>query len=189
MALKDTFVNVLKNAYTGRIDFNYVATTGTVFSLRGAHFTQIANRISNGTLDVQTDATLPAGVAKYTALSGGDATANTFYVCSAPPLGRLFEGLIVHEAVHAVFDMYQTTVEWIDNEAIAYIAQGFYLKLVGFDENNLSSVSQPYFGLQLANSISAHGVLDDFWLQALRESLSSDPLYHDYIRTTFRGDG
>jgi hypothetical protein len=189
MALKDTFVSVLKNAYAARIDFNYVATTGTVLSLRGAHFSQIGNLISKGTLDVQTDATLPAGIAKYTALSGGDATANTFYVCSAPPRGRLFEGLIVHEAVHAVFDIYQTTVEWIDNEAIAYIAQGFYLKFVGFDENNLSSVSQPYFGLQLAKSVSAEGVLDDFWLQALRESLSSDPLYHDYIRKTFRGDG
>jgi hypothetical protein len=52
----------------------------------------------------------------------------------------------------------------------------------------MNQTGQPYLGRMIINDI-IDGNDITFWMDALRNSLLSDPQYHGYIRGTFTGDG
>ncbi len=62
---------------------------------------------------------------------------------------------------------------WLDQESIAYIAQGFYIMSAG-EDGGLSQ--QAYLGLEVAKSYQ-NGGGDSFWSDAQRTSLLNDPTY------------
>jgi nucleoid-associated protein YgaU len=73
---------------------------------------------------------------------------------------------------------------WLDNEAIAYIAQGFYILSAGRDDG-LSE--QAFYGYKVAQKYQTDE--ESAWVSALRNSLLTDPLYKKYIKKNFVGDG
>ncbi len=182
--MKQKVIDTLKDKHTQSIKFSLTGTTGMTISLSSGDFLSTAAAIENGQINI-VEGGVPTGTAKYTLTDDGDAKANTLYVGENNATENVFKSLLVHEAVHAVFDLKKTTMPWLDNEVVAYIAQGFYLKSAG-DDGGLSG--EAFLGMELAKSFS-NLENDPFWLEELKGSLLSNPTYHGYIRGEFKGDG
>lgn len=182
--MKQTVIDALKNNHTQRINFSLTGTTGLKFNITPNDFTLVAQAIEDGTIAVQSGG-VTDGMAKYTAKNDGAAQANTMYVGKNTTSQNILNSLLVHESVHAIFDLKKLSLPWLDNEVIAYIAQGFYVKSAGED----AGLSQEAFlGLEIAKSFQTIGT-DPFFLDELKNSLLNNPTYHGYIRGTFTGDG
>ncbi|MGE5304290.1 MAG: hypothetical protein ACM3TN_13340 [Alphaproteobacteria bacterium] len=98
------------------------------------------------------------------------------------------EALVIHESVHAAFDMTRTVIPGVDNEAAAYLAQAIYFLTKGNPvPGNLSG--RPIFAaaFPLAQSVlrgadqptAAH-------LEPLREALRNAPNYTQLRARGFR---
>jgi len=188
MGVKEQMIGILRDPDTRRISFTYRngSVTATINSsalgrvadgLDSGHFSVVEGRWSNNriTYSARADSTT------------GDA-ANTFYLGDNPRWSRDFNALVVHESVHAFFDLTSTSIPWLDNEAVAYIAQGYYLRNSGFPQSRLEE-DEPYeLGWRVANEF-ARGESGSAWLTLLRDKLNTDTRYSSYIHTGFRGDG
>lgn len=182
--MKQTVIDVLKNKHTQKIGFTYTGATGAKFRMHPNDFLTVALNIEQGNIDVQQGG-VAAGKARYFIKNEGNSLANTFYLGKNNAAPNVFHSLLVHESVHAIYDVKGITMPWLDNEAIAYIAQGFYIKSAG-EDGGLSE--QAYIGLEIARQYE-NGGTDPFWENALRDALLNDPLYKPYINGNFEGDG
>ncbi len=185
--MKQQVIDILKSRHTQGIEFGFTGSTGGNVRIAANDFLLVANSIEQGGISVADGSAVgvPAGMAKYTAQDDGNSKANTMYVGANTSSEKVLQSLIVHEAVHAVFDLKKVRIPWLDNEVAAYIAQGFYINSVGED----AGLSQEAFlGLEIAKSINSIGE-DPFFIDELKNSLLSNPTYHAYIRGTFQGDG
>lgn len=180
---KQLMIDTLRNSHTQKINFKYVGTVG-VYRVVSGDFRTVALNIEQGNIDVQQGG-VGAGKARYSVRQDGASAANTFYLGANNAAPNVYNSLLVHESVHAAFDLKGIVMPWLDNEAIAYIAQGFYILSAGEDGG---LAEQAFLGLEVAKSMQDGGG-DSFWLDALRAALLSDPLYKQYINGTFRGDG
>jgi hypothetical protein len=193
MAIREQMLRVLRSGETQRIRFSFSGTTGLTIAVDGGSFRRVAEAIEAGTVHI-VEANVPAGRAKYSAWnnpSKGEA-ANTFYIGEGPRWSRAFDALLVHESVHASFDLTRSRLPWLDNEIAAYIAQGYYLRNSGFNRERLDHIganAQPYLGMQIVASIVGGEGVQGFWFDQLRGSLVSNERYHDYINGDFQGDG
>lgn len=181
--MKQTVINVLRNSHTQRVNFTYTAVGGSKWKIHANDFVTVALNIEQGNINVQ-EGGVTAGTAKYTIRDDGNSKADTFYIGRNISTQNIFHSLLVHESVHAVYDVKGIVMPWLDNEAIAYIAQGFYLLSAGRD-GGLSE--QAMYGYQVAKNYQTD--LESGWVSALRNSLITDPLYKQYIKKNFIGDG
>jgi hypothetical protein len=188
MGLKERMIGILRGSDTQRIKFSFTGSTGIAISVDGGSFRRVAQALEENRIHVQTGG-VADGWAKYSARAEGTSAANTFYIGANNTSSRDFDGLIVHEAVHAAFDLTNSTLPWLDNEAAAYIAQGYYLRNSGYSASRMNTLGMPYLGRMIVNEIRSGGDVQGFWMEQLRDSLLSDPQYHSYIRGTFTGDG
>jgi hypothetical protein len=187
MSVKDQMISILRSGETQRISFSFTGTTGATISVNGRTLSQVADALANESTSIVENA-FTTDIAMYSSRADNGRAANTFYLGRNPRWSRNFNGLIVHESLHAYFDLRRTTIPWIDNEAAAYIAQGYYLRNSGYSRDRLQFGSQTSIGYALVNEIFL-GNDTQFFLDALRNSLNADPLYHSYISGTFTGDG
>jgi hypothetical protein len=187
MGVKEQMIGILRSNETQRINFSFTGTTGATISVNGRTLSQVAEALSDDRISIVENA-FTTDIAMYSARSENGRAANTFYLGRNPRWSRNFNGLIVHESLHAFFDLNRTTIPWIDNEAAAYIAQGYYLRNSGYSRDRLQFGSQASIGYALVNEIFL-GNDTQFFLDALRNSLNADPRYHSYISGTFTGDG
>jgi hypothetical protein len=190
MGVKEQMIGILRSQETARVNFNYSSShasariTGGIFrriarGLETGHFHVVPNRHSDNM--VTYSAWADSSVSPPTA-------ANTFYLGRNDRASRDFNALVVHEAVHAYFDLDSIEIPWADNETIAYIAQGYYLRNSGYPMSRLE-LGQPYrvgymIAETLANDVDASSMMAD-----LRSNLLSDTRYSHYITATFQGDG
>ncbi len=193
MGIKEQMLGVLRGSEAQRIRFSFAGSTGITIAVDGSSFRRVANAIEEDTIHI-VEANVPAGRAKYSAWNNPakDEAANTFYIGAGPRWSRAFDALLVHESVHASFDLTRASLPWLDNEIAAYIAQGYYLRNSGFNAARLDHIganAQPYLGRQIVESIVNGEGVQGFWLDQLRGSLLSNERYHDYINGTFTGDG
>ena len=181
MAIRDQMIRVLRGPEAQRIHFSFNGTTGQRISVDGSSFRRVAAAIEDGTIH-PIEGGVARGWAQY------DARTNNFNIGEGEHWSRAFDALLVHESVHASFDLTHSSLPWVDNETAAYIAQGYYLRNSGFPRGRLDHLGQPYYGLMIVDSI-LQGDDIGFWVDALHDSLLSSPQYHSYIRGTFTGDG
>ncbi len=188
MGAKEQMIAILRSGETSRVVFSY-SSNGTTASINGETFRRIASGLESGHFHV-VEGRFRENKLTYSAWadsSTGDA-ANTFYLGNNNRSSRDFNALVVHESVHAFFDLTSTTIPWVDNEAIAYIAQGFYLRNSGYPESRMEP-GEPYrVGYLIAGTI-ANGVDASSMISDLRQNLLDDPRYAHYITATFPGDG
>lgn len=182
--MKDELLKVLKSPQTQMIGFTYSGGGGAQYRVQPGDFAQVVAAVESGAIGV-VQGGAPPGTARYALQQDGTDNANTFYIGPNNASEKVFHSLFVHESVHAAYDLKKITMPWLDNEAIAYVAQGFYLLAVG-QETGLSEPA--YLGLEVARELK-NGGGDSFWGDALRAALLSDPLYKDYINKRFTGDG
>jgi hypothetical protein len=182
MGIKEQMIGVLNDSQTRRIRFSLTGSTGISISVDPSSFRRVSAAIQDGTITVA-EGGVAAGWAQYNARN------NTFSVSTGEHWSRAFNALLVHESVHAAFDLSRSTLPWLDNETAAYIAQGFYLRNSGFSRSRLDELGQPYLGVLIVDSIIQTGSPDSTLIQEMHGTLLSSPDYHSYIRGTFTGDG
>lgn len=183
-------IDILRGSNTQKISFSFTGTTGMKINIKATHFNRVADALSEGRISIS-HGNVPAGTAKYSARTAGTDAANTFYLPKSANIGsKDMKGLLVHESVHAVFDLYSSNLPWVDNEAAAHIAQGYYLRNVGYPRKWMHQDSGAYHGLMVVDAIlDGQPELAQASLDALRDGLRNAPLYAGYINGTFNGDG
>jgi hypothetical protein len=186
MGVKEQMVAILQSEETARIRFEY-ASGQVKINITADAFRRVANALTKGRLNV-VEGRHSRNTISYSALKDGDDAANTFYLGNNNRSSRDFDALVVHESVHAFFDITRTEIPWADNEAIAYIAQGYYLRNSGFPESRMEMGNHYRLGHLIAGSF-AEGTTAKNLVADLRSNLLKDPDYEHYIEKTFRGDG
>ena len=175
-------LQVLQDSQTRRIRYSLTGSTGTSISVDASSFRRVADAIRGETITVS-EGGVASGWAQY------NARTNTFNVSTGQQFSRAYNALLIHESVHASFDLSRSSLPWLDNEVAAYIAQGFYLRNSGFPRARLDELGQPYLGVLIVDSIIRTGSPDGTLIEELQGTLLSSPQYHSFIRGTFAGDG
>lgn len=188
MSLKERVFGILMNANTLKINFWFNGINGNKVIVLSPFFIAVAEKIRTGQISI-VEGTADPDEAIYTARNDGNLRANTFYFGQSDYSSKSFEALVVHESVHAAYDIMRTTIPWIDNEVAAYIAQGFYANNAGVPDKKVNAGDYIYLGKMISNDILANKPIDDFWMDSLRDKLRNDPIYAGYINTNFVGNG
>jgi hypothetical protein len=124
MSLKTRVLQVLNGPTVARIRFR--------FPIRGSHVTitpqtfhHVARAIVSGRVTVQSPKHLsPGAAAQY------NARANTLEIKSVA--GRLNEAYVVHESLHAAYDLLRTGIDANAEEASGYVCSALYCRMTGF---------------------------------------------------------
>ena len=186
MGAKEQMIRILRDPDTARIHFNY-SSDGATVSITGNVFSQVADGLQSGHFSV-VEGAFPDNRMVYSAYASGNDAANTFYLGRNNRWSRDFNALVVHESVHAFFDLRRRSIPWLDNEAVAYIAQGYYLRNSGYPQSRLEE-DEPYeIGYRVANAYATGGNASE-WIFVLRDKLNNDTRYSSYIHSNFGGDG
>jgi len=189
MGVKEQMIGILRNSDTQRISFTFTGTNETSISVDHTTFQRVATALQRNEIAIS-EGRFDDDIAMYSARENRrtNSAANTFYLGNNPRFSRSFDGLIVHESVHASFDLTRSSLPWVDNETAAYIAQGFYLRNSGFPRTRIELGALAAIGYDYIDDILNEGD-GVFFLNALREQLRVRPMYHDYIEGRFDGDG
>jgi len=189
MGVKEQMMGILRNGETRRISFSFSGTSGSTISVDHTTFSRVADALALDQIAVS-EGRFADDIAMYSARENRrtHSAANTFYLGNNPRFSRSFDALIVHESVHASFDLTRSSLPWVDNEAAAYIAQGFYLRNSGFPRARIELGALAAIGYDYVDDILNDGD-GAFFMDALREQLRVRPMYHDYIGGRFDGDG
>ena len=188
MTITERIIKILMNANTLRINFWFNGINGNFVLVQGPQFIMVAENIKTNNISI-VEGNAKSGEAVYTARNDGNRLANTLYIGKNDYSSTSFEALIVHEAVHAIYDLSRSVIPWLDNETAAYIAQGFYANNAGIPDNKVHAGDFIYLGKMIANDIIAGKQIDDFWMNEIRDKLRNDPIYAPYINQNFVGDG
>jgi hypothetical protein len=187
MGAKEQMIEILRDPQTARIHFNYSSSTASA-SISRRNFHRVADALESGHLHV-VPGRFQDNRLTYSAWASGDDAENTFYLGNNLTWSRDFNALVVHESIHAYFDLDSVGISWLDNEAVAYIAQGFYLRNSGYPQSRLEE-DEPYeLGYRVAAEYARNNGSPNTWITLLRDKLNTDPRYSSYIHTRFRGDG
>jgi hypothetical protein len=191
MDAKKQMIEILRSDETRRIRFSFRGTSGATISVDQSSFRRVADALQSGAISV-VEGRFNTDTAMYSARADAatNVAANTFYLGRHHRFSRLFNALIVHESVHASFDLTRSSLPWIDNEAAAYIAQAYYARNSGLPRLAFQFGSEAIIAYSVVQNMRAGDTeYVDFFLGALRDSLHASPQYHGYIRGTFTGDG
>jgi hypothetical protein len=186
MGAKEQMISILRDNATSRIRIDY-RSSGASAVINRDSFKRVADELASGNLHV-VEGRHTQNKITYSSRSEGNDAANTFYLGRNQRWSRDFNALVVHEAVHAFFDLNRTTIPWLDNETVAYIAHGFYLRNSGFPASRLEE-DEPYeIGYRVAGEL-ARGRSGSDWIFVLRSKLETDSRYSSYIHGSFTGNG
>ncbi|MEO8647660.1 MAG: hypothetical protein ABI539_00700 [Acidobacteriota bacterium] len=187
MGVKQQMLDILRSPDTARINFSFKTTDNKDLSIDGEAFVKVANALAADQIKV-VEGRFNTDIAMYSASFSMGSDSNTFYLGKNPRWSRNFNALIVHESVHAFFDLTRRSMPWIDNEAAAYVAQGFYLRNSGYARGRLEPGSESSIGYLAVNELKDGGDFQ-YFVNEVRKALKTDPQYHSYINSTFTGDG
>lgn len=188
MSVTDRVCEILTNANTLRITFWFTGVNGDRFFIFGPDFLMVAMAIRANKIMI-VEGVAERGKAIYTARDDGALKANTMYIGPNDHASQSFAALVVHETVHAIYDLKSAVIPWLDNETAAYIAQGFYANNAGIPDEHVSRKEFIFLGKLIANDFVVNGRIDDLLMDDLREKLRNDPDYATYINQIFIGDG
>jgi hypothetical protein len=153
------------------------------FTFYGKHFTvttfaNIKDLVEQGLIKVEHDAT-QSGRAEY------DYGTNTLYFGFTSTTELSKKALVVHEAVHAVYDLVKMKMSVADSESIAYIVQCQYARANNPNpDERLTSPNKAKdkvfeIGWRIAGKLlgqdSSQLTDDDY--RSMREAVSQHPLY------------
>jgi hypothetical protein len=124
MDTRNRLLQVLRGPEAARIRFTFPFSGGTC-TIAPQSFQFVANAIDRGTVRLDITHDFPDGVA-------GQYVAGPPKVLRIQPiLGRVEEGLIMHECTHALFDLTRTAVTANQDEAASYVVDALYFRMTG----------------------------------------------------------
>lgn len=129
---KAQVLKLLRGREAARMNFQFPGGAGDIIVSKAA-FEMVAAAIDAGTVHVSQVTTLPAGVgAQYS----GTGTSNLMEVPAIA--GRVQEAFVMHESLHAYFDLISSNVQDVPEEAAAYIVADLYAKMTNLKDDRLS---------------------------------------------------
>ena len=191
MTVKRQIITILNSSETRRVRFSFTGEDGSTVNVEPTMFRSVANAIENDQIAIVENWST-ADIAMYSARAdpNNNVAANTLYLGRNQRSSRLFNALIVHEAVHAAWDIARHSLRWIDNEAAGYIAQAYYARNSGLPRTAYLYGSHAILAFSIVQGMRDSNDSDvSFFLSRLRENLRNDPLYNTYINGQFDGDG
>jgi len=114
-------LNILRGPEADRIRFTFVANKATITIARST-FDRVARAIERGKVDVTINNTLGQGIARYL-------QPNNIETHSV--IGRLAEGAVLHESLHAYFDLARTDISPLDEETAGFVIDALYFRMTG----------------------------------------------------------
>lgn len=189
MGVREHMISILRSDETQRIRFSFRGSSGNTVRVEPGAFRRVADGLQQNDLAVVENRFSDNRMVYSSWVdTANNFEANTFYLGRNQRSSRDFNALVVHEAVHAWFDLARTEIPWVDNEAAGYIAQACYLRNSGYPQSRIDMGSLLRLGSHVAGDMASGG--DVAWLiDSLRDSLRNDPRYHANIGTVFTGDG
>ena len=149
MAMKDRVLALLRGHEAARIRFT-VPSASVPVTINHVAFTTVANALVAGKIGVTSFASTTRALAEYDQPAG--ATAPSSGQLMVPPiLGRIEEAAVLHESVHAFFDLTTSNILGAEEEAVCYIVSALYHRMTGLTTRRWMG-SEPY--------ISAKAVAD-----------------------------
>ncbi len=125
MSIRNEILTILNSREARQINFNFQSITSSRVEVGGVSFQRVARAIRNGII-VPTDnlAELDdsADLAEYHSY-------NNHLVAQSPRHNFENEAVIIHESVHASFDITRSVLPKIDDELAGFFAEAFYLRL------------------------------------------------------------
>jgi hypothetical protein len=175
MSTQQRVIGVLSGVEATRIRFTIPVGGG--ITINRFTFQRVAGAIKRGDVHVKVTTTFPAGVgAQY------DPSTNT--IETPPVIGRVDEGLVLHECTHAFFDLASTAIPALDDEATAYVVDALYFRMTGLPRNRWNAHIHAVAG-SVANGLLKNyqagtpGVpaVDAASWASLRQAIVADPVY------------
>jgi hypothetical protein len=190
MSVKQQILEILRSNETHRIRFSFQGTGGRV-TVDHTSFNRVATAIASDQIQI-VEGRFTRDIAVYSSWAdpAEGFAANTLYLGRNPRSSRLFNALIVHECVHAAFDLARASLPWVDNEAAGYIAQAYYARNSGLPRMAYNYGDHAFIAYSIVTNMRADSQSDvDYFLTALRDSLNADPMYHRNMGTQYTGNG
>ena len=134
MSLERQVLAVLLGPTVGRIRFRFPIAGSTV-TIAPQTFHRVAHAIKSGRVIIRPPTDLAVGVAaQYNDVArvranGTAVRANTLEIVSVT--GRFDEATIVHESLHAAYDLLRTGLDGNAEEASAYVCTALYCRMTG----------------------------------------------------------
>ncbi len=134
MSLTRKVLQILNGPTVARIRFRF-PTRGSEVTMTKHMFQHVVHAIRSGRVIVRPPTDLGPGTgAQYNDVArqradGTPVRANTLEINSAR--GRMKEAAIVHESLHAAYDLLRTPIDANAKEASAYVCTALYLRMTG----------------------------------------------------------
>lgn len=116
-------MDILRGSPANRIRFHF-DSGGSTHTISRRTFLRVANAIDRRTVSVTVSTTFDPGV-------GALYHSSTNNIETPPVIGRVNEGLVMHECTHAAFDLTKTAVAAVDDEAASYVVDAMYFRMTG----------------------------------------------------------
>lgn len=186
---KDDFIAILNHHFCREIHFVFNATSNQRIEVNRTTFQRIIDQLQNNHISVTAvERNQPAGFgamcdAAYNQFSNSFKVSNIATVADPG-----FQGLVVHESVHASFDVTRSVIPQVDNEAAAHLAQAIFLRKLGYRAFHANF--QPLrVAMEISDSAIRSGHIPLALIDRLRDTLRSTFIYQNYINNTFEGNG
>jgi hypothetical protein len=187
MSIVQQMIGILQSRVTQNISFSFIGTTGQVITVDQNTFRRVVRAFQHGHFEIASD--VPPGKAAYNKDSSIAGKHGKFRINPAGGDFRELESLIVHESVHASFDLTFSVLPFVDNEVAAHLAQAKYYQLAYPSISYFSFNYQPLMSAYMIMSNLPTGPIPSANLEGLRNELRGFRAYQSYINTTFNGNG
>jgi hypothetical protein len=150
MSLQSQVIGILRGPIVQRMRFTF-PSSGRTITIAPQTFAVVAAAIDSGRIAVARPTDLAPNVdAQYNIYprTKGDGTvvpARTLELQSA--LGRYSEGVVLHECLHAAYQLLGTPIIAADNEASAYVVDALYFRMSGLGKGKWSGGGDTTAGL------------------------------------------
>jgi hypothetical protein len=171
MGLREDILTVLRCSAALRMSFSFTTVTAATITVNGSTFERVARAIENGQITIVPSTSSDHDEAQYDAYAEGNPL-------TVPPIRhrRMQEAIVLHEAVHASFDLTRSAIPRIDNEVAAFIAGTIYLRRTGFPRSRYAGTFEEA-ALAATNAIIGGSAPTSSQLQTIRRALEDDPEY------------
>ena len=178
MSRREEVLEVLTGSEVTRIRFSFLSLYGTPVAVDNTTFMRVAQAIMSGFVQVPESGIAPGSGGQY------DGRPESGGVLYARPTrnNRNRKCSIVHEAVHASFDLTRSTISEVDNETASFLAEYLYLRFTAYPIRTLleDNPHQARFAelLWRATGYIARGDSVPTWqIDEIRRQISERPDY------------
>ena len=193
MSARDTVLRLLTTGASRRISFSFSTAGGRTVTVNESTFDRVALAITSITppqVHLVIGTSRAGTSAEYFASANparGIAQPNTLLV--PPVIGRETESLILHESVHASFDLTRSPLDVAHEEAAAYIVSYVYYRRTGMSPSRTGRPGIAAAARPIADAVVRRQAITAPQIAALVAAISGHPVYAPSSAGSYLHDG